>query len=89
MKIAKAEPYLNGYRVQVQIGNPTLARYKDLNFFYLLPTSTNLVPHTKVFAGEYQPGSWSTNTIEISPATAEQVRKLYFRLEVGAFVLGQ
>ncbi|MGE5525940.1 MAG: hypothetical protein ACM3SS_19665 [Rhodospirillaceae bacterium] len=71
------DPYLEGYRVTLQIGNPYYMRLASVkgSLYYgeqVLPANKIEIP----LAGGLRPGTWTRTTVNITPATAAQMRNL-------------
>jgi hypothetical protein len=82
-----AEPYLDGYKVHLKIGNPSSATYKGVSMFISWATAKPEVNkpefvnwsksiHKKLFEfpDPIQPGDWNKIDVILSPAKPEELR---------------
>lgn len=85
--LEKVEPYLDGFTVQMRLGNPTSAGYTGLSatakwgrkYDPRKDSEHNKVDDKKVELKDFlAPGSWTSVKFNIAPATADQVRRIGF-----------
>ncbi len=85
----RIEPFLEGYRVTVGIGNPYAADFSNasLTLFYGKTVEEALRDDRRVkvdFPNRLPSGDWVQVVFTVNPSRAEQLRSLALELEVGA-----
>jgi hypothetical protein len=80
------EPYLDGYKIHLRIGNPTTAdfsgfslinsSFQTTNFFETLQTSTNS------FTDKLAAGYWTPIDFILAPANTDRLRNVSVRVEL-------
>ena len=88
----KVEPYLDGYKITAQIGNPTTADIA--NFDLILTTYKNITNNfetlhsvTNNIVTELKSGSWNYVDFVMAPATIEEVRNATVSIKAKTFSL--
>jgi len=94
-----AQPYLDGYKVIMNIGNPTTATYngfklkvkwgkqfvsKEMNY---IVWQKSLKTAEKKFTDKLMPASWNKIELILSPAKPEEVRYIEFSIETDQILL--
>ncbi|MEQ6342933.1 MAG: hypothetical protein M3A44_15140 [Gammaproteobacteria bacterium] len=79
----KIEPYLEGHRITVQIGNPHAFNFSNVkgHLFYgkeIWDAFSNQVEISTT--NTIRAGTWQTITVVVNPSTAEQMRSLILEL---------
>jgi len=91
-------PYLDGYRLLVEVGNPTTIRYVGFKIKVRWgPTQLDFGDNDKTmkrrelaFPATQYPGSWTIVTIPISPATSEEAHNVVIEaIETNTVSLGK
>lgn len=88
-----AEPYLDGYKVHLSIGNPYFVTYSDFKLIASWgPPLTNGAEFTKWSAAQKNktnevttplyPGAWNAVELILAPATADELRNAQVAIEL-------
>jgi uncharacterized coiled-coil protein SlyX len=89
-------PYLDGYKVKLEIGNPHQATFQSLTIRADWGFSTNSEPWgvylhstTNKITETLSPGSWTLVELTLLPCTSEDLRIADFALEMEVVSLGR
>jgi len=67
-------PYLNGFKLKLQIGNPSTLTYLGIKLYTLGATPTDV-------SQDLVPGAWTNVNVVVAPATASDVSELLVKIE--------
>jgi hypothetical protein len=78
----KAEPYLDGFRLHLQIGNPLVITLSGLKVNSFWSADSGVDSSAVNVTNQFYPGRWNPVKVNIGPIRAEQLRQLWLRLDV-------
>ena len=94
-----ATPYLNGFKLNLRIGNLTMAtfsapelrlRWAAELLDFIRDSGSTAVGHTSAkLTTDLRPGSWTKATVVVAPATPEQMKNIELRLVVDMVTLAR
>jgi len=90
VELKQIQPYRDGFKVKFDVGNPMYATFKGLTaeiFWWFEETSKKSAKHK--IGKELRPGSWTSISLIISPATREELKYIHLKLETSSAVLGK
>jgi hypothetical protein len=80
------ENYWDGYRVHIQIGNPTAADIVSYDLVYNIYNSTNFFDTSRIITNSMVntlfKGKWNDVDFVVAPASADELRNLSVRINV-------
>lgn len=88
----RIEPYLEGYKLTLSLGNPHTVTFSNLNGSVGYgDTGARAWVQTKDWStvGGAKAGSWTSVTVAITPAEAKDLRYVYLTFSVGAASLAR
>ena len=95
VSIANIQPYLDGYKVDLNIGNLSYASYNGFtitakwrkDIFDFMGTNNNSQIHDFTFTNELKPGSWIKVEFVATPAKADEFKYLELSIETNTVSL--
>lgn len=88
-----ATPYLDGYKLLLDVGNPTSATYHGFTFNVTwggaFETVSDTVAHSKdvSFTNQLKPASWNRVELILTPASAEEMKSIFLSMETSQLSL--
>lgn len=80
----KVEPYLEGHRITVQIGNPYTFVFSGIKGELRYGKEWGRSKVAVDYPGDIHPGNWQNVVVTINPSAPEELRVLHLRLEAGS-----
>ena len=85
------EPYLDGYKIHLKIGNPTNIRFNGFSLIYSTFSDSNVFATfhaiTNNITDDLVPGYWTPIDFVLAPATMEEVRNASVSVELNQLTL--
>ena len=80
------EPYLDGYKIHLQIGNPTSANFSGFSLICSSYQTTNIFDTMQTFTNtmteKLSPGSWTPIDFILAPSDMDRVRNAAVSIEL-------
>jgi hypothetical protein len=90
VSVVKAEPYLNGYRLFINIGNPSMATFDGVKMTFLYGDSEKLAElQTKEISSpaKLAAGAWTQVEATLAPATTDNLKYVTLSMETNTLLL--
>jgi hypothetical protein len=102
VSVSEALPYLNGYKIQLKVGNPSYATYADYKLKIRWSKPYDWAKYTQAsydewnkavqekeisFPGSLEPGTWNNVEVILAPVAADQLGYLMLSMETSTVYL--
>lgn len=86
LEVRDAQPYLNGYRIKLAIGNCQCAQLGNCEISLAWGRSGQHT-HAQTIPGPFLPGKWTSATVTLSPVAPQEVKTITAALHVSSVSL--